>query len=97
MCVRHTCLSQFVIERVVKWFPLLYHNFWLQGGIVADEIFVTLSAVLDEVIYETLLIAGNIVQARLYCTWWQPQEVGNLGIDFLAVTAPTQLLQRPGC
>ena len=46
------CLSKFVIERVIKRFPLLYHNFWLQGCAVADDVFVTLSAVLDEVVYE---------------------------------------------
>ena len=62
-------LFQSVIERVIKWFSLLYHNFWLQGCVVADDIFVTLSAVLDEVIYETLFIVGNSVQSGLYCTW----------------------------
>ena len=59
------CLSQSVIERGIKWFPLLYHNFWLQGCAVADDIFVTLSMVLDEVIHDTSLI----VQSRLNCTW----------------------------
>ena len=36
---------------------------------LADDIFVTLSAVLDEVIYEISFIVGNSVQSRLYCTW----------------------------
>ena len=43
-------LSQFEIERVIKQFPLLYHNFWLQGCVVADDIFLTFSMVLGEVI-----------------------------------------------
>ena len=65
-------LSQFVIDRVIKRFgfwlqglAFCYHNFWLQGCAVADDIFVTLSMVLDEVIYETSLI----VQSRLNSTW----------------------------
>ena len=44
------CLSQSAIERVNKQFPLLYHNFWLKSCTVADDYFVTLSVVLDEVI-----------------------------------------------
>ena len=40
------CLSQLGIERAIKRFPLLYHNFWRQCCPVADDIFVTLSMVL---------------------------------------------------
>ena len=50
------CLSQFMIKRVIKRFPLLYHNFWLQGCTVADDIFITISLVLNEVIYELHLL-----------------------------------------
>ena len=46
------CLSQLEIEKVIKLFPLPYHNFWQQDYAVADDIFITLSRVLDDVIYE---------------------------------------------
>ena len=55
-----------MIERVIKRFPLLYHNFWVQGCPVADDIFVTLSAVLHEVIYELHLLWGIAVKIVLH-------------------------------
>ena len=69
LCRVLAMLVQSMIERVIKRFHLLYHNFWLHCCAVADDIFVTLSAVLDEVIYETLFIVRNSMQLKLYCPW----------------------------
>ena len=47
-CFGCACPSQWL--KVTNRFRLLFHNFWLQGCAMADDIFVTLSDVLDEAI-----------------------------------------------